>query len=137
MTRDEITAIASGRQLDRLVATLVFGWTVCDGDDDPESLSPARCSRYNTPHETVLRFSSDVGDAWRVVEHCRSEGRGIEIARYTWDTRWHVSFSLTAAQSEAEPDRAPAAGAQRFRPGANGETFPLAVCRAALLTRLP
>lgn len=94
-------ALEAGRDLDRMVMAGVMGLTM---------------SMVGTS-EMVPHYSTDIADAWQVVEAMRERGWHPEIRWISdWDckAKWWVNF-----------------GGHRLY-DATADTAPLAICRAAL-----
>ena len=134
---DELT----GRELDAAVAEEVMGWSDVNGDEQ-HFMAPARRpsfgvtsvpppltgvalhgSRVRVPH-----YSTDIAAAWEVVERIGELGYGV-VANTTGkvgEGQWRVAFMGLDFQFFDEvhmpdPDK-----------WAWADTFPLAVCEAAL-----
>lgn len=106
LTVEAIESMPAGREMDRLVAETVMG-QVWDGGNPIKNYD----GRWPWPPP----YSTDIAAAWEVAE---------------WLRKWYGQFSLVAGlqwhcmHEEMKPD------------WGSGETMPLAVCRAALLTVL-
>ncbi len=114
--------VPAGFELDERIA-LLLGW---EHTDDPAVDQRAPCWRNPATNETAWRsgdlppqFSTDGNRALQVIEHLRGRGLLVNISTplpgfRNWDVRgWN-----------------PETNQERFI--AHGETFALAVCRAAL-----
>lgn len=118
------------RELDRLVAEKVMGWT--DVRDDyfriPESIwygrPPVMPAWESTQHKNMgisllPHYSTRIEDAWLVVGYLHGHGLlcGIDGHTYANDGQWYVEFA------DADYD----IGGQ-----ATEDTVPMAICVAAL-----
>ena len=108
----------AGRELDAVIAARVFGYTL-DYEFADMEMPPA-------PHVKELRdgydewgvlpyYSTDIGDAWAVVEHFRA----FELRTYTKNI--HKIYCLLWGEGLTPPTGS-----------AIADTAPLAICLAAL-----
>lgn len=74
---------------------------------------------YSDQDDGPPHYSTDIAEAWRVVEHMRARGYSFCVYDYiqieSIPVKWQVLF-IGGGKS----------------PAASGETFPLAICLAAL-----
>lgn len=141
MTRDEIEAMPAGRELDRLVAEKVMGWSIYRYDKDipencyfmlvTEQYDPVtedmglRAGERKTEEEAWndnYHFSTDISAAWEVVEKIGEKRFDVEIMRRT-DGRY---FATCIKVGNPLKDRL-------FEVHAEAGAAPLAICKAALL----
>ena len=148
MTDEEIDAMPAGRELDILVARLVFGLEVknrtcrpdpeCGGwyeveslndDDDPNDYTIGAtnlpCYLDDEIWEVVPEYSTDISATWLMVEKLL-ETHGVSIVAHnkTWyQCNLDIRDKKTRYPSEIAHD------GDAF---ANAETAPLAISRAAL-----
>lgn len=134
MNREEIDNIEAGDTLDSLIAEHVMGWHDLRWDkggyewlgwqnewNKPISRSwPQGWYGKGPGHETYLtdKYSSDVASAWKVVERFhptieKTEGCNVQLDGHGEGYTFHIFADATCYEAEAD-------------------TFPLAVCRAAL-----
>jgi hypothetical protein len=125
LTRESILAMGAGKALDIWIAGKVMGWERgidFDIDDYREGVA-----RYEPSSMDVRTFSpsTDISAAWEVVEKLgnlalQAPGSTDMNENYRNFKTWTADFIY------------------RFHPDseATGETAPLAICRAALLTTL-
>lgn len=107
----EALALEAGPELDAAIARRVMGWTDLQGSaglywEDGDRL----------PRKDTFKPSTDIADAWRVVESMKEDGWRIQFSG--WDSHGDVScefFKLGCVGYYIE-----------------GPTAPLAICRAAL-----
>lgn len=119
MPSDNIAEIPAGRELDAVVAEQVCGWTGVywlDRETPVGSHKPA-------PAQRVSNYSTDIAAAWLVVERMRLQGWHYSIDSHGAVTG-NTSCGFTRGTGVDQPMEA-------F--GAEADTAPLAICRAALL----
>ena len=122
MTEHEILSEPTGKQLDAWVAEAVFGWVCIEGGPGGGGEIFWRTPDGKTLEECddLPAYSTDIADAWEVVERLR--GERIYLMRLTNGTDvygcWFGSGIHDLVYSEL------------------CDTAPLAICRAALLAKL-
>jgi len=122
MTREEILRMKASPELDRLVAERVMGWR----EGQKETLQSLKCGIGILGEKALPRYSTDIAEAWKVVDKMLDGGWACEIYSpnnpYALEDtdKWAVVF----ARCELLDHRAEASSA------------PLAICRAALLAVL-
>jgi hypothetical protein len=131
LTREQIENMPAGREMDALVAEHVMGWkwytSVASAGrlkalgvkdqhfyGDGWSLAGSAAEPYVDALRHVPRYSVDIFNAWEVVDH-QQGGLRFELRRRPDGGFW-CSFGE--------------------RMSAEAESAPLAICRAALLSRL-
>jgi hypothetical protein len=114
----------AGRELDALVATNVMGWTAWASPMTPKGSTEPDCWRTGDRQSPTLRISAfepstDIDDAWLVVEAMRAKGwlfalndRNGETGKPCWCEFADVGYAVGGQAWEAD--------------------WPLAICRAAL-----
>lgn len=112
-----ILSLAAGRELDAAVQRVVFGSLVEMDSDGPRYVTPGSSAWKG---QRVPPYSSDPGAAILVCE--QFGWFEIRAVRYDDEGRWGCTVMV----------------GQPGQPGVSehAETFPLAVCRAALLAKL-
>ena len=135
MTRQEILALSAGRELDRLVAEHVLGWTdfqypthLTSAIDGLTAIAPDPTGGNCWGRRYVEQFSSRISSAWQVIDHLIQRGYWVEInlpggKRSKGDLPEVTLYTDFWEQEEADVVEM-------------GETLPLVICRAALLTSL-
>jgi hypothetical protein len=150
MKEDEIDATQVGRSMDVLVAKVIFGWADIDNPSGPDYLLPPegswgnkRGQWYKVPH-----FSRYIEPAWQVIEkitHSLDEIISDAGEKYGYwsldrlgydccpdekhgDDGIHGQYRCIFSTNMSE-DR-------RIDVFASADTAPLAICRAALKTKL-
>ena len=100
MTREEILNMPAGREMDALIAKFVM--------------------KVDSPHD-VCKFSTDIADAWTVVEKMKSKHFRIyyKSVPFHKDDKEPIGWMCSVSGFEFMPEHA--------------DTAPLAICRAALL----
>lgn len=121
LTRDTVLALAAGRELNILIAERVMGLI-------PHQESEPHDGGTCYDPEMPPRYSSDIKAAWRVVEKLDEHGfHAVVKSPFTAGEPYHAGFTPHGQTGwNGRPDYA-----------GSGDTMPLAVCRAALLTTLP
>jgi hypothetical protein len=117
MRRDEILNMSAGREMDALIAEWVIGGDVYLGADYYFS------SPYNRGgHRYIPHYSTDIAAAWEVAEWLFKRGL-TRITNGDGDSCDvdHVPLGLVPVTRFAD---------------VSAETFPLAICRAALLATM-
>lgn len=110
MTREEILNMPAGREMDALVAKFVM--------------------KVDSPHD-VYKFSTDIADAWTVVEHMVNNGYCPGLL---FDDNGHWALAFDGAQSLSIGDEPDDVSTSFFvEKNLWCDTAPLAICRAALL----
>jgi len=114
MTREEVLALAPGRELDALVAEKVMGWEYKDAIYSwGEVLRPSQWIKPNGwPVDRVSCYSTDISAAWEVVEEM---GDCLHLKQHGEQGEWEAWFC----------------GYPNSK--AHGETAPETICKAALL----
>lgn len=103
--------LPSGRELDALVAEKVMGWTnILDRMGVPPNHGPWS--------HRVPSYSTDLGAAWTVVEKLIATGHIIELSNRRSGT-WKIGTWQFQTFG-------------KLSVGADADTAPLAICRAAL-----
>jgi hypothetical protein len=117
-----VEMIGAGRELDAKVAEKVFGFTV-DMEFSDTPLGPrvkALIDKYDE-YGTLPAYSTDIADAWKVVELFKNTGYhvGIDTVREGWRCiiRGAEPFMSSTLTNQVE---------------ARAKTAPLAICEAAL-----
>jgi hypothetical protein len=126
-----VEAMPAGRELDALVAERIFEWQRIPWKHNPEQgilLPPGAEHEANDPHvrwwgrsliERVPFYSTDIAAAFEVVEKMHYEEFGCEIWMPNTDGlryRYQAKFYPDAGRAFV----------------GEGDTAPLAICRAAL-----
>jgi hypothetical protein len=118
MTKKEILAMKPGRELDKVVGEIVFGYEVkiflFQGfAPDPYYRTP---SQYGRTYEFLPNYSTDISAAWQVVEKLFREGYGLlmigDVDKFTVILAADMNYKAEA------------------------KTAPEAICKAALLAKL-
>lgn len=134
MTKEEILAMEAGPELNALVAVYVEGWMQLDKHPGP-NVPQAMLS----PHtgKTVEPYNGP----WYYPPGFSLQGNGVEPPNYSTD----IAAAFWAAEKMADCLHLRQYGEQGIweasfcgYPGikGHGESAPLAICRAALLTKL-
>lgn len=119
LTRDAVLAMKPGRELDALVAEKVLGWSKGYEDDG---------TPYWATGDTAMSGdwppSTDVAEAWEVVEDLVSQGFDLDLSSTILSpdfmaVSWGATFSRSITRAKV-----------------TGETAPEAICKAALLAVL-
>lgn len=132
MKREEIENMEAGLLMDELIATEIMGipsilredspCPYCGSDDMWHGKNRSRCTSCNEwRYSPYKNYSDDISDAWEIIEKL---DRPFSLAR-AWlldDTKWN-GYSLWVSTGKDAVS-------------ALGETAPLAICRAALLTKV-
>ena len=109
----EIDTLEAGAELDWLVLHHVFDWKrgISAFGEAPYRHGPVA-------HQALLPVSTDLADAWRVLEHAIARGLRVTLQSVTDHSpqTWGVTLASPAGGSAY----------------AWGETVPVAICRAAL-----
>ena len=119
--------LEAGRKLDAKVAALVFGMhehAECDQEmgDDPDWL----CYGTDTEGYSYCReYSTDIADAWTVVEHLRTQGFYVEI-------RMGIGLGLENPGLFARIHEVEVLHRERAGASIQGESVPHIICKAAL-----
>lgn len=116
--------MTAGRDLDALVAEKVMGWVrgkIGPADDLSPVWFPQGPDSYWT--ETVPRFSTDIADAWQVVEKLRQTHCCLNL-----HSDHAYAYSCSLIKNDDDPHE-PHSGI-----GRTAETAPLAICLTALLS---
>lgn len=115
MTPHPTNEVEAGRELDATIAERVMGWTRVD----PNRSADPIYSGFD--HDFGLidlpKFSTDIGDAWQVVENIARRGWKMDVQNRFWPT-WgaHVHFPAPNYAHVFE----------------TADSAPLAICKAAL-----
>jgi len=102
------------REIDRLIAERVMGWTNLSMIGNRFGTTPE-----GKTHRIVPQYSTDVSAAWEVVEKLRQSG-------YQGGINWAISelgYECAFVEALHSPDE---------RQTSRAETAPLAICLAAL-----
>lgn len=106
----------TGRELDAVIAQRVID-ILCDGERTPDD--SIWCHRHGKGATVGTKhYSSDIAAAMEVVERFRERGLGVAIADNMGKAPWEVRFVND-----------PTVGGTFV---GEGDTLPLAICRAAL-----
>jgi len=135
MTNEEIDALEAGRELDYAIAENVFKWHTIEikwhnsegGVVTQRWLGPPEVASSTVPLviPTCPYYSTDISDAWHVVEHLNANCE-IDMFIESWsDGEWIVA-SHPVGYSTREPS-AKCDGKKTGKP-----SLPLAICRWAL-----
>jgi hypothetical protein len=108
MTDGEIVILEAGHKLDALIAKYVFG-----------------CSNYIETPPNVHWFSSDISEAWRIVEKLTS----IEYVKVRCEVSHYHGYNCRISAPDESQQTIPMKDAAVF-----AETMPLAICQAALIS---
>ena len=137
MNKEEILAMEAGKELDHLVATKVMGWTewrrhglfglfTRDFWVEPIAFQPPL---WMLPQQvSTWHPSTDLPTAWQVVEEMSKLGYNMSLLHRSsklYPDYWDCEF-------RPKGSRKPPAYEWVY----HQETAPLAICKAALLTRL-
>jgi hypothetical protein len=140
--------MGAGRELDALVAERVMGWTgihcmMGGGPYGPmEGFTPhGDPTGHGIANKSVPAYSTSISAAWEVVERFKTERADhghsetlFEVVKVMdhWAARYYwVSYNSDMFLAAGVPRESTEEFAR-----ASGETAPLAICRAALLTTL-
>ena len=129
MNEEQIRQMEAGRELDAMVGAKVFEidkWCP-DGEGEFDLICTCECGPPRTWHarQPLPHFSTDIAAAWEVVERLYDEHWIVGIGSLAENPRgwrcelcnmWPDDFERAPTDIEA-----------------NGDTAPLAICRAALL----
>lgn len=121
----KIEGMPAGREMDALVWLALHGKPAnlfecryVDGDVQPHADYPA--GHISPPH-----YSTEVSDAWIALEYFKGEGKHYEIGHHISDTnKVYVAFGGEFVQYEGWGD---------YEGETLADSFPLAICRAALI----
>jgi hypothetical protein len=119
MTRDEILKL-SGHEIDAMIAKDVMGWL--------EIYHPDRWINENDLAKELPHYSTDMSDAWDVVEKIKSWGEGWCPQIY-----WDDNDGLEPGDWVAEFNKYWKVENDYRHTEAVADTAPLAICQAALL----
>lgn len=120
MNNEEILALPAGRELDALIWKFLHNKPLTtkdcryvDGDVQP-------CVGQPVGHTSPDHYSTNISAAWEVVDYLyRGHTLGFQVIHWPGDGNdWIISFG----------------NGQHGIYAADGNTAPLAICRAALLT---
>lgn len=109
--------LEAGRELDALVAEKVMGWSGVEwrGFEYAVGIHPV-----TGMVQGVYRYSTDITDAWQIVERLTRDGRAVFIDSAGFDPEeWRVIVSVDDPEGQLPSEAA---------------TAPLAICLAALET---
>jgi hypothetical protein len=145
LTREQIENMAAGREMDALVAEHVMGFRAV-GYYGP--------TKPNGMHQDYERFETAAQAMERYVQHWPEYSRPAEVDLCHWKENWgplfvgEYSTDIAAAWDVVDALQAGLCFELRRRPdggfwcwfgermSAEAESAPLAICRAALLSRL-
>ena len=120
MTRDEILTMPAGREMDALIGDFVLVLTVdptrcpyCAGDlwQGKDRSRCTNCSRWL--YSPYKQYSDEIESAWEVIEKFRDDS--VEVVLSGRHVQWECIVGIDSAYAK---------------------TAPLAICRAALLTKV-
>ena len=120
MTREEILNMRAGREMDALIAEKVMQhWVKRDVIMWQEGIK--RKEEYSEGFTTLAHYSTDIADAWTVVEKMKSKHFRMyyKSAPFQKDDNEPLGWTCSMSGFEFMPEHA--------------DTAPLAICRAALL----
>jgi len=128
MTREEIERMEAGREMDSLIAEKVMGWRwsgenkkwLIPPDDDPRIAWAALWDKKGRP-DWLPDYSTDIADAWQVVEKLHDLGYRVEINSTCDKGLYDVEVSKSYSNGTV-------CECVVFQP------ISLAICRAALLS---
>lgn len=94
------------RELDRLIAEHIFGWVdFCGNGDYLMGYPPYYKEKYDI-HLDVPNYSTDIRNAWEVVEKLKSNGLEISIITDTESTECVISHNLCSLTEADTPQLA-------------------------------
>jgi len=128
MTRDEILALEAGRELDALVAE-IMGWTRYQNKHGLIVMSRPGAIPSHAHFDQHPNFSTDIAAALEVVEKMTAEGHGYFELCKDFGGWWNATFFIVLSND----DERRALGYGNWKYESDGNTAPLAICRAALL----
>lgn len=124
MTDEQIDNLQAGRELDRLIAQHVFGWTDLDESEicGLEGIAPERPGII----QEIPRYSEEIQLTWKIVDLWLNRHPLVMTFR-PGPKDWWVIFPDECGHPEGSKDH----GKNCFRE-AFGATPALAICRCAL-----
>ncbi len=125
LTREQIESMNPGAAMDAYIAEFVMGWKPWVSPMVPRGSKVPDCWQTGSRKRPTVRIdgwrpSREIPSAWDVAESLR-DGGDIHIESVVYGTGWKVSTCFVRGAWDK---------------WAYGPTFPLAICRAALLSRL-
>lgn len=108
--------LKAGRDLDALVAEKVMGLKPCTdpvGRCEAAHMTPPQCWGDGRGGTDLQSYSEYMSDAWQIIEHFKDDQWDVRIKRQ--NGIWWVEFCRPS-----------------YEFGEWAETFPLAICKAAL-----
>lgn len=141
-TRDEISDMLASRKMDAIIANFVMGWDsvttlrMVDGE-----LTGIKREEAGIMYvDTVPHYSTDISAAWEVADRINKMIDNGELAPendYNYLTLDCVGYNTGyAASFDCIFDYEWFEDVTNYKHAARGETAPLAICRAALLSML-
>lgn len=111
--------MTSGRELDALIAEKVMGWIVAHSSEGfyrwkPKPDNP---NSYSEWQEGLPHYSTNIADAWHVVEKLKEYGNVVEVKCF---------------RSGSVDVQVRGGNINDIRGAGNADTAPLAICLAAL-----
>ena len=112
MTRDEVLAMKPGRELDALVAEEVMRVSLCKhrADKNGKCVQCGLNEVYFIRIDPPAYYSTNVGDAWMVVEHVIKDGGDISLhslrfekleyaAEFTPMFGWNIAYGNSPSEA--------------------------------------
>lgn len=129
MTKEEILAMEAGPEMNALVAEKVMGWIWIDGEyGHPTEKGPfndCECPSHSYQKTLLPRYSTDIAAAWEVVNKLGRKSINKIAAETGLATFLLVQY----------PNGTWKANFSGYRTSVEADTVPLAICRAALLSK--
>lgn len=123
LTREAVREMLAGREMDALIAERVMGWRLKRQEPAADDVWYEREGVTISIHE--WKPSTEISDAWKVIEHRRSQDWWQEIRSAGGRTgNW-----IVCTDNAEDPE------ASRLTIW-ESPTAPLAICRAALLSTI-
>jgi hypothetical protein len=123
-----------GRELDRLIAEKVMGWSPVKGDpssfENPSEFQDEWMSRHAGVWQWLPAYSTDIAAAWEVVEKLKTIPGKPEEWGDGFDTPFEIRISWMPSFSEWQVAWSPAYWIYEHE--ASAATAPHAICLAAL-----
>ena len=145
MSKEEILKMPAGREMDALVAEKIFGYRWVEGllaFDQPCLISPEHYDETKTPITntnkrkiggTFPKYSTEISDAWEVVEMIKASQTEIRIRGMDWydGGGWNVEVMDIMSEKVTHESYV-----ETLYPEQGRANVCLAICRVALLTKL-